>query len=691
MECFDDDMLFKHAASTVRISKRGGKMSRQPAGSGLAFSTQGVYAQGVYAFIPQNHLMTNHASLNVVSRDVEQTTLNFHHIYCLQKFVSAACARLYASFVYDAHISTVDLFMLCCTDHSRGSPRKRQGRGGIAGVPRKRLALSIGMNQLSVQVSSASPSFQTAAAARPAHPAALAAAVSSAPELSGLLQGIRVSRASVDTEQVTSAGKSFVSASLPLTRLVAVGKLTDVAEGNGGSSLTSSSSPGTLVVKPGEGSEKETQSAVIIGKALHSSQPQSQQQILVRTSGGSLSTPITIPISMAHRLVGLGAGCPLVHVTGASSSTSSQIQQLLTSIANSTSITTAAGQPTSLLLTSAIASSSGLTTTITTTNNSAGGTTTSASAGRVLVTTAPRTKLSHAAETTDPPKVERPEAEVGGEVQSEADKVQAIQRLQFHDFPLTTASLQALSTASGAVFTQAKILEAGRGTEGAGVRPAGVGGTAAVMKVGVSKSLINPGSLPTSVSSILSRVVAQGTSQAGVRAGSPLAGTSILGGKSTVLITSLGKTLTSAAAAAALGKMETSMPPATSSSTSTMTAAGDSQGKTPSFSESSSTPTTSATTYAGAISAALQAKMITGAARMAATVGPSPGCSTNAPVASTSASPATAAAVSSSGIPPVRTGPKPHHSSYTSSTKPVLLTVASTRTRRIRTPKQYDL
>ncbi|PVD31036.1 hypothetical protein C0Q70_10313 [Pomacea canaliculata] len=138
----------EHAASTVRISKRGGKMSRQPAGSGLAFSTQGVYAQ----------------------------------------------------------------------DHSRGSPRKRQGRGGIAGVPRKRLALSIGMNQLSVQVSSASPSFQTAAAARPAHPAALAAAVSSAPELSGLLQGIRVSRASVDTEQVTSAGKSFVSASLPLTR-----------------------------------------------------------------------------------------------------------------------------------------------------------------------------------------------------------------------------------------------------------------------------------------------------------------------------------------------------------------------------------------------------------------------------------------------------------------------------------------
>ncbi|PVD31037.1 hypothetical protein C0Q70_10314 [Pomacea canaliculata] len=224
---------------------------------------------------------------------------------------------------------------------------------------------------------------------------------------------------------------------------------------------------------------------------------------------------------MAHRLVGLGAGCPLVHVTGASSSTSSQIQQLLTSIANSTSITTAAGQPTSLLLTSAIASSSGLTTTITTTN-SAGGTTTSASAGRVLVTTAPRTKLSHAAETTDHPK--------------------AIQRLQFHDFPLTTASLQALSTASGAVFTQAKILEAGRSTEGAGVRPAGVGGTAAVMKVGVSKSLINPGSLPTSVSSILSRVVAQGTSQAGVRAGSPLAGTSILGGKSTVLITSLGKT-----------------------------------------------------------------------------------------------------------------------------------------------------
>lgn len=112
VECFDDDMLFKHAASTVRISKRGGKMSRQPAGSGLAFSTQGVYAQGVYAFIPQNHLMTNYASLNVVSRDVEQTTLNFHHIYCLQKFVSAACARLYASFVYDAHISTVDLYVV---------------------------------------------------------------------------------------------------------------------------------------------------------------------------------------------------------------------------------------------------------------------------------------------------------------------------------------------------------------------------------------------------------------------------------------------------------------------------------------------------------------------------------------------------------------------------------------------------
>ncbi|XP_076464007.1 uncharacterized protein LOC143296109 [Babylonia areolata] len=214
---------------------------------------------------------------------------------------------------------------------TRTTTRKRQARGGMGAGPRKRIAL--GLSHLGMHTTRSSTSL-------PSSSTATVSAISNAPELSGLLQGIRISRPSEGDSVVVGGTRSLVGTSFPLTKVLTFSKL--VEGGDAGNSGTLSA-PATLLasaIRSGDTSDKD--------KAQ-------QQQFLVKT-GGSTGSPLAIPISMAQRLMA-GGSSPLVHITGTASSGSSQIHQLLTSIACSSS-PSAPLQPQAALLINTTAPSS---------------------------------------------------------------------------------------------------------------------------------------------------------------------------------------------------------------------------------------------------------------------------------------------------------------------------------------------
>ncbi|XP_070212314.1 KAT8 regulatory NSL complex subunit 3-like isoform X2 [Littorina saxatilis] len=566
-------------------------------------------------------------------------------------------------------------------ERGRGGPKKRQCRGGMGGGARKRMAL--GMGQLGARGAGSSGGLHAATTAT-------LSAVTTAPELYGLLQGIPISRAKEGDSVLLGTGRSLMS--IPRTKLLAFSKLKE--EGGEGS-----------------GAGSGTMSATVLASALRSSgemgdKDKLSQQILVRT-GGPAGTPITIPISMAPRLVagGVGVSSPLVHITGASSS--SHIHQLLsTSMARAagTITTTATGhQPALLINTMASAS-----------------TPVSGSAEKE----APKRAEQLDKIGAQKPKPEKMDVNAGQDgKEGGRDLVLAsIQSSQYHDFPLTTASLtnpasvltqtsltspqtQAplYTTSPAVVFSQAPLptpatvliqTKAGDG-QSASPSPSSSSSLAkpTMMQLAVSKSLINSASIAGS--SILGKVVAGSVTQAG-QTGSPIATSSILGGRSAVLIsTTMAKCLTSASSATLLSKAGGEG----GSSSTSYVVNREMLGKVSSVLESApnvrhtTQPSGGTSLVTGPFSVAKGSVINALAVAKSQASFPAtniPSTTTSVPAVTTSASTPSASAGSTSG-----SGRGGHRSatsvSYSSNAKPVLPTVASTRTRRIRIPKQYDL
>ena len=577
---------------------------------------------------------------------------------------------------------------------------------------RKRMALGVG--QLGMRAARSPAGFQPANAAT-------ISAVSSAPELYGLLQGFGISRPSEGDPVVFGGARSLMGTSFPRTKLLAFSKLKD--QGDAGSS---SSGPATLLasaIRSGDSSDKD--------KLVQ------QQQILVRT-GGSPGTPLTIPITMTPRLMagGLGGNSPVVHITGSTSSP--HIHQLLTSsIARSaiSTTTTAAISQTALLInttvpSAAVAAPSSLTV--------------QSSMGEKAVPE----QLKNSATQKQLEKTDGADVKVGhGQKEAGQDTVLAsIQSSQYHDFPLTTASLtnpamvltQASLTNPTTVLTQASlanpatpltqaslvnsstgltqaslanpsttlaqaslansatVLIQAKSGDSHAISPSATTKPTVVQLAVTSKSLISSASL--SGSSILGKVVAGSMAQAG-RAGSPTATSSILGGRSAVLIsTSIAKCLSSTSTATLLGKPSE---PGTA-----YVINQEMLGKVSSVLEPgasvrrASQPCTGTTslvkgpyslTKSGAISA-LSISKPAGFPSSQASPSVSVGGSIPVPAASMLVTTTATASTSTGSSGSARGGHKSGNSvSYTTSAKPVLPTVASTRTRRIRTPKQYDL
>lgn len=579
---------------------------------------------------------------------------------------------------------------------------------------RKRMALGVG--QLGMRAARSPASFQ------PANTATISA-VSSAPELYGLLQGFGISRPSEGDPMVFGGARSLMGTSFPRTKLLAFSKLKD--QGDAGSS---SSGPATLLA-----------SAMRSGDSSDKDKLAQQQQILVRT-GGSPGTPLTIPITMTPRLMagGLGGNSPVVHITGSTSSP--HIHQLLTSSIARTA-TTAAMSQTALLISTTVHSAAAAAPSSLTVQSSTGEKAVP-DKGEQLKNSATQKQLE---------KTDGADVKVGhGQKEAGQDTVLAsIQSSQYHDFPLTTASLtnpamvltQASLTNPTTVLTQASlanpatsltqaslvnsstgltqaslanpsttlaqaslansatVLIQARSGDSHAVSPSVTTKPTVVQLAVTSKSLISSASL--SGSSILGKVVASSVAQAG-RAGSPTATSSILGGRSAVLIsTSIAKCLSSTSTATLLGKPSEPGSPGTAyvinqemlGKVSSVLEPGASvrRANQPCTGTTSLVKGSYSLTKTGAISA-LSISKPAGFPSSQASPSVSVGGSIPVPATSMFVTTTATASTSTGSSGSARGGHKSGNSvSYTASAKPVLPTVASTRTRRIRTPKQYDL
>ena len=611
---------------------------------------------------------------------------------------------------------------------------------------RKRMALGVG--QLGMRATRAPSNFQSANTTT-------ISAVSSAPELYGLLQGFGISRPNEGDPVVFGGARSLMSTSFPRTKLLAFSKVKD--QGDAGSS---GSVPATLLasaIRSGDSSDKD-----------RLAQQQQQQQILVRT-GGSPGAPLTIPITMTPRLVAgsLAGNSPMVHITGSTSST--HIHQLLTSsIARSaiSTATTAAVSQTALLINTTVASAASSVPSSLTVQSAIG--------EKAVPDKAEQSKNSATQKLIEKTDGADVKAGQGQKEVGQDTMVASIQNCQYHDFPLTTASLtnpamvltQASLTNPTTVLTQASLANPATAlTQASLTNPATMLTQASLANpattltqtslanpstVLTQASLANPSSALTQASlansatvliqaksgeshagspatttrptvmqlavttkslissasscgsSILGKVVAGSVAQAG-RAGSPIATSSILGARSAVLIsTSIAKCLSSAPTATLLGRpsSEPGSPGAAFVINQEML------GKVSSVLEPSASVRRASQSSAGTMSVVKGPFPLTKTGVInALSVSKPPGLTSSqasplvsvggsSPVPATSMLVTTTATASTSTCSggTARGGHKSGSSvSYAASAKPVLPTVASTRTRRIRTPKQYDL
>ncbi|KAK3610444.1 hypothetical protein CHS0354_016623 [Potamilus streckersoni] len=247
------------------------------------------------------------------------------------------------------------------------------------------------------------------------------------------------------------------------------------------------------------------------------------------------------------------------------------------------------------------------------------------------------------------------------------DKVQAIQKLQFHDFPLTTATLS--KTATGPQMTQAKILNSkSLGVDQSKMQPE-------VTKISAIQTAPGKITVTPSLSSTISQL-----SQALASGPSPIIGISAL--------LSQAKSATSQLSGQGSVIMDKTLPKTSISTlsgstkpTTTVLVNNETLGKVSSLLESS--PVTGRPTSSATVSTQSTFGMVTGKASDGNDQWSSVGQPHMMSVSTQSGSGGSASRYSKA--------PSGTTSSYTPTAKAVLPTIASTRTRRIRTPKQYDL
>ncbi|XP_048237390.1 KAT8 regulatory NSL complex subunit 3-like isoform X2 [Haliotis rufescens] len=494
-------------------------------------------------------------------------------------------------FSADMPITTIKL------SNRRGTPKKRQARSPITSVPRKKISLPTSVAGSNL----ASPKLSNRTTGNIPQPLT----IPGARELSGLLQGVKGAEES-------TVPKSTSITTVPLSQILTSAAL---------ASQRTSDSPsgGTLLATavksdpvPGEKTAETVPLQLQTGASGSSG---NHSQILLRTG----SKPFSIPLSMAQKLV---SGSPLVHITTAATA-STQIQQLLSTIGRSVSGSgSGSSGQTAMIITSAAPSTSQASTVVT-------------QAGNLDRQTSPAMAKTTTVASAVPPATGTPS--------TDQEKVQAIQRLQFHDFPLTTASL---SLSSGAIsVTQAKILSSSQ-LDLARLQSISEPGKGPV-QIAVSKSLISPNTLTVSLpSSSVTKTVSHSTLIAS--------------------LTSPGKPAQSVPSPLSAGKPSSVLPSTT---------------------RPDRPPSVMSTEPLGKVSSLLESSPVLSPSA------PSPGPSSSPP---SSAIPKTVEAELSQDLSPTsktspKSGPKGVTASYSATAKTVLPTIASTRTRRIRTPKQYDL
>ncbi|XP_023933273.1 KAT8 regulatory NSL complex subunit 3 [Lingula anatina] len=245
------------------------------------------------------------------------------------------------------------------------------------------------------------------------------------------------------------------------------------------------------------------------------------------------------------------------------------------------------------------------------------------------------------------------------------EKVQAIQRLQYHDFPLTTA---AISSSTGTVaFTQAKILST-PSIELKKLNPGSEGGTT---HLSLTKSLLASSASSTSSTLVTlsggSRQVGNSTPSSGITTVSSLrqpVGTSQSG-----LASTFSKDISK---------------PVTHLVISTETL-----GKVSSLMETSKPITKEA---GHAVTTVIPSQLpVSGFHSIASTLQQTSTPSPNRTTSPASTNTLVRSSSGSSSSKPSNKAPSTAIVSYSTTSKPVLTSIAATRTRRIKTPKQYDL
>uniref|UniRef100_A0A0L8IHJ6 KANSL3 helical domain-containing protein n=1 Tax=Octopus bimaculoides TaxID=37653 RepID=A0A0L8IHJ6_OCTBM len=284
-------------------------------------------------------------------------------------------------------------------------------------------ALSYSSNKFSVRSESTagSPSVPSSSPS----PATLLPVVSSAPELSGLLQCPPSSASYLTNSKLQSLTSGGELETKPKTALV----------------VTKPEAQNLNIV-----STASSMTSSILSEQKHSSslnKPVSAQLFTKLPQASSSHISLPTGLGSIYTVSHTGPRGTTVHITTAASSP--QIQQLLTSIAKSSC------SPISITVCSAKGSSSS--------SNSQTSTCPTLSLGQPITTASGKPKAANSNPAlTSVQQISNNNSNTSGITINPPDqeKVQAIQKLQFHDFPLTTAVLT--KSTGTPTITQAKIL-----------------------------------------------------------------------------------------------------------------------------------------------------------------------------------------------------------------------------------------
>lgn len=374
------------------------------------------------------------------------------------------------------------------------------------------------------------------------------------------------------------------------------------------------------------------------------------------SSANSVSTPnssssLQMTLTTLSNALRAGGIKPPVHITSASATSCNQIQQLLSSIARSSSSSSQQSNP--------VMAHSNLPTLLQTLSSP---TAANIQQANKVTATNPASAAVSVASTVNVPKVATTTAatqmHASAGSQTESDKVQTLQKLQFHDFPLTTAGL----TDTTASVVKAKIHSVSRQELICMMKPQ-------------TNSNTTGKSVTVSVPSVVTSLpVSSNTGNTSTPSGTVTAGTTSAPG----IASALERTLMSGGSMTAVAK-----PVQTQEKQIKVVMATETLGKVSSLLESSpviqgstSSPMATSTLTSQTISAPeaseTDSKCVGTPTVTVMTVGG------GTPVSSVPNKPVVSKTLV---VPAIST-------SYVTPTK---VPVASTRTRRIRTPKQYDV